>query len=145
MLVAPGGPLLDLLNGDAIGSGGGQPRHELEGQAGYANNGLGARLSVNVVGATRVNGGTPAVPQRLDFGALATANLRLFADPTGNLDLLRRRPWLRGARVTLSIDNIFDVRQRVTDQTGAVPVNFQPDLINPLGRTVRLAFRKLFF
>jgi hypothetical protein len=37
------------------------------------------------------------------------------------------------------------VRQQVTDQTGAVPVNFQPDLINPLGRTVRLAIRKLFF
>jgi hypothetical protein len=92
VLVAPGGPWLDLLNGDAIGSGGGQPRHELEGQAGYANNGLGARLSVNFVSGTRVNGGTPAAPQRLDFGALTTANLRLFADPSGNLDLLRRRP-----------------------------------------------------
>jgi iron complex outermembrane recepter protein len=145
VLVAQGGPRLDLLNGDAIGTGGGQPRHELEGQAGYSNNGLGARLSVNFVSGTQVIGGTPAAPQRLDFGSLTTANLRLFADPSGNLDLLRRNPWLRGARVTLSIDNIFDVRQRVTDQTGAVPVNFQPDLINPLGRTVRLAFRKPFF
>lgn len=145
VLVAPGGPRLDLLNGDAIGAGGGQSRHELEGQAGYANNGLGARLSVNYLSATRVNGGTPAAPQRLDFGALTTANLRLFADSSSNLDLLRRRPWLRGTRLTLSIDNLFDVRQRVTDQTGTVPVNFQPDLINPLGRTVRLAIRKLFF
>ena len=62
------GPRLDLLNGDAIGSNGGQSRHEVEVQAGYSNNGLGARLSGNWQSATRVNGGTPNAPEVLNFG-----------------------------------------------------------------------------
>ena len=143
--IAGNGPKLDLLDGDAIGSSGGQSRHELEGQAGYSNNGLGTRLSVNWQSATRVNGGTAAVPQQLNFGSLGTASVRFFFDPTARLDLLRKHPWVRGTRLTFSIDNVLDTRQRVTDQTGTVPINYQPDLLNPLGRTVRLSIRKLFF
>ena len=145
VLIADGGPRLDLLNGDAIGGGGGQPRHELEGQAGYANNGLGARLSVNYRSGTRVDGGTAAAPTQLRFGSLTTASLRLFADLGQRLDLVRERPWLRGTRVAFAVENLFDQRQRVTDATGTVPINFQPDLLDPLGRTVRLSVRKLFF
>lgn len=145
VLVADNGPLLDLLNGDAIGSSGGQPRHELEGQAGYSNNGLGARLSVTFRSATEVQGGTAAAPETLNFGSLATANLRLFADLGQRLDLVRRHPWLRGTRVTASVDNIFNTRQRVTDATGTVPIGFQPGYLDPLGRTVRVSVRKLFF
>ncbi|MEH3046082.1 TonB-dependent receptor [Sphingomonas adhaesiva] len=143
--VADGGPVLDLLRGDAIGSAGGQPRHELEGQAGYVNNGLGARLSVNFQSATRVAGGTAAAPQTLDFGSLATANLRLFADLGGDIDRVRAHPWMRGMRVTLQLDNMFNTRQRVTDAAGAVPIGFQPGYLDPIGRTVRVSVRKLFF
>ncbi|MGK6322581.1 TonB-dependent receptor [Sphingomonas sp. DT-51] len=143
--VADGGPVLNLLDGDAIGSAGGQSRHELEGQAGYTNNGLGARLSVNYQSATRVNGGTAAAPETLDFGSLATANLRLFADLGGRIDWVRAHPWMRGARVSLQLDNLFNTRQRVTDQGGEVPIGFQPGYLDPIGRTVRLSFRKLFY
>jgi iron complex outermembrane receptor protein len=143
--IADGGPVLDLLNGDAIGGSGGQSRHELEGQAGYSNNGLGARASLNFQSATRVNGGTPTSPQTLDFGSLTTVNLRLFADFSQRIDLIRAHPWLRGTRVTLSLNNAFNQRQRVTDQTGTVPIGFQPGYLDPLGRTVRLSIRKLFF
>lgn len=143
--VADGGPVLDLLNGDAIGSSGGQPRHELEGQAGYSNNGLGTRLSVNFRSATQVNGGTPAAPETLNFGSLATANLRLFADLGQRPQWVRAHPWLRGTRVSLSLDNLFNTRQRVTDAAGEVPIGFQPGYLDPIGRTVRVAVRKLFF
>jgi iron complex outermembrane recepter protein len=143
--VADTGPVLDLLDGDAIGSAGGQPRHELEGQAGYTNNGLGARLSVNFQSATRVNGGTPAAPETLDFGSIATANLRLFADLGGRIDWVRAHPWMRGTRVSLQLDNLFNTRQRVTDQAGEVPIGFQPGYLDPIGRTVRLSLRKLFY
>jgi iron complex outermembrane receptor protein len=143
--VADGGPVLDLLRGDAIGSSGGQPRHEIEGQAGYSNNGLGARLSVNFRSATEVNGGTPAVPETLDFGSLATANLRLFADLGQRPQWVRAHPWLRGTRVSVSLDNLFNTRQRVTDATGEVPIGFQPGYLDPIGRTLRIAVRKLFF
>ena len=143
--IADGGPVLDLLNGDAIGGSGGQSRHELEGQAGYSNNGLGARASLNFQSATRVNGGTPTSPETLNFGSLTTLNLRLFADMGQRIDWVRAHPWLRGTRVTLSLNNAFNQRQRVTDQTGTVPIGFQPGYLDPLGRTVRVSIRKLFF
>lgn len=145
VLIADGGPALDLLDGDAIGQSGGQPRHELEGQAGYFNNGLGARASLNFRSATTVNGGTPTNPTTLDFGSLTTVNLRLFADLGQRLDLVRAHPWLRGVRVTASVDNLFNQRQRVTDESGTVPIGFQPGYLDPLGRSVRVSVRKLFF
>ncbi len=145
VLVANGGPSLNLLDGDAIGSSGGQSRHELEAQAGYTNNGLGARISANYATGTRVNGGTIAAPETLNFGGLATANLRLFADLGQRLEWVKARPWLRGMRISLSVENVLNTRQRVTDATGATPNNYQPDYLDPLGRTVRLSIRKLFF
>lgn len=143
--VGTNGPFLDLLNGDAIGQTGGQPRHELEGQAGYNNNGLGARLSVNYASGTTVRGGAGATPTTLAFSSLTTANLRLFADLGGRLDLIRKHPWLRGTRVTLGFDNLFNQRQDVTDANGTTPISFQPGYLDPLGRSVRLSIRKLFF
>ncbi|MGY4398703.1 iron complex outermembrane receptor protein [Sphingomonas sp. UYAg733] len=144
VLIADGGPSLDLLNGDAIGGSGGQSRHEVKLQAGYTNNGAGLRLSGNYSSGTRVNGGTPAAPSPLDFSALTTLNVRLFADLGQRLDLLKKHPWLRGTRIALSFDNVFDSRQRVTDVNGATPISYQPDYLDPLGRTVRLSIRKLF-
>ena len=155
VLVSANGPALDLLSGDAIGQSGGSPRHELEAQAGYVNNGLGVRLSANYASGTRVNGGlgsglgdsagSSGGTTALAFSSLTTLNLRLFADATGRIDLLVKHPWLRGVRATLAFDNVFDSRQRVTDQTGATPISYQPDYLNPLGRTVRVSVRKLFF
>ncbi|MEO5494465.1 MAG: TonB-dependent receptor [Sphingomonas sp.] len=142
--IAPGVPVIDLLNGGAIGSGG-QSRHELEGQFGYSNNGLGARLSVNYQTGTRVVGGTAANPQTLNFSSLATANLRLFFDPTTRLDLIAKHKWLIGTRFVVSVDNLFDSRQRVRDAAGNTPVSYQPDYLDPLGRTIRIGIRKLLF
>ncbi len=144
VLVQQGGPALDLLNGDAIGSNGGQPRHELEGQAGYNNNGLGFRLSANWQSATDVNGGTLGNPQNLRFSGLGTVGVRLFGDLGQRLDLVKAHPWVRGMRVAVSVDNLFDTRQRVTDANGTTPVAYQPGYLNPLGRTVRVSIRKLF-
>ena len=143
--VADGGPVLDLLNGDATGQSGGQPRHEFEAQAGYSNNGIGVRLSANYVTGTRVNGGTTANPQTLDFSGLGTADIRLFADLGQQLSLVKAHPWVRGARVTFSVSNVFNSRQRVRDAAGVTPISYQPDYLDSLGRTVRLSFRKLFF
>jgi iron complex outermembrane receptor protein len=144
VLVQQNGPALDLLNGDAIGSNGGQPRHELEGQAGYNNNGIGLRFSANWQSATDVNGGTIGNPQSLRFSGLGTVGVRLFGDLGQRLDLVKAHPWMRGMRVAVSVDNLFDTRQRVTDAAGTTPVAYQPGYLNPLGRTVRLSVRKLF-
>ena len=57
---------------------------------------------------------------------------------------MRRHPWLRGTQVQLGFNNIFDSHQRVRDETGATPLSYQPDYLDPLGRSVRIGFRKLF-
>jgi len=44
----------------------------------------------------------------------------------------------------VSIDNIFNTRQTVTDGTGGTPLRYQPDYLDPLGRTISVSFRKLF-
>ncbi|MDF0488945.1 TonB-dependent receptor [Sphingomonas sp. H39-1-10] len=145
VLVAQGGPALDLLRGDTVGSGGGQPRHEIEAQAGYSNNGLGARLSADWQSATDVTGGTVGNPDPLHFSALGTINLRLFADLGQRLDLVKAHPWVRGMRIAVGITNLFDTRQTVRDAQGVTPVSYQPGYINPLGRTIRVSVRKLLF
>ena len=39
---------------------------------------------------------------------------------------------------------MFDAKPRVRDAAGGVPLSYQPDLLDPLGRTVMISFRKLF-
>lgn len=141
--IAPGVPRLDLLDGDATGSAGGQPRHVVEGRVGYTNNGLGARLSVNWESGTRVDGALGGA-SRLDFGGLATADLRLFANLGQMPGLVKDHPFLRGARLSIGIDNIFNSRRSVTDATGMTPLRYQPGYLDPLGRSITISFRKLF-
>ncbi|MDF0544790.1 TonB-dependent receptor [Sphingobium sp. H39-3-25] len=145
ILIAPGIPRLDLLNGDAVASNGGQSRHEIQAQAGYFNNGLGARLSANWQSGTEVNGALGAANQTLHFSSLATADLRLFANIGQMPALVRNHPFLRGSRVSLSVTNLFNTRQTVNDGTGATPLRYQQGYLDPLGRTVMISFRKLFF
>jgi len=148
ILIAPGVPELDLLNGGATGSSGGQPRHELNARAGYTNNGLGARLSVDWQSGTHVDGalgGTAGGASRLDFSSLATVDLRLFANLGQMPSLVKNHPFLRGARVSIGIDNLFNQRQSVTDASGNTPVRYQPGYMDPTGRAVTISFRKLFF
>ncbi|MFP5447535.1 MAG: TonB-dependent receptor [Alphaproteobacteria bacterium] len=140
--IAPGLPKLDLLDGAALGSGGGSPRHQVQLQTNYSKSGLGVAMEANWQSATRIDGG--ATGDDLEFSDFATVNLRLFADP-GRQRWARDYPWLRGARATLSIDNIFDNRQEVRTRDGAIPITYQPDLLDPVGRTVRLTVRKLIF
>ncbi|HVJ00176.1 MAG TPA: TonB-dependent receptor [Sphingomonas sp.] len=142
--IRDGLPVLDLLNGDTSGSSGGQSRHEIEARAGYTNNGLGFRLSADWQSATRVNAGTAGAPEQLHFGSLATVDLRLFADLGQQLKFARDHRWARGMRISLSVDNLFNQRQRVTDAAGGTPISYQPDYLDPMGRTIRLSIRKLF-
>ncbi|MGN6498987.1 MAG: hypothetical protein ACTHKM_02415, partial [Tsuneonella sp.] len=145
ILVAPGGPRLNLLDGDATGSGGGVSRHQFELEGGVFYKGLGARLSANYASATTVKGSGLPGSSDLHFGDLATFNLRIFAN-------LEQQHWLtgdtpgfwKGARLSLRVNNLFDAHQRVTDANGLVPLRYQPDLIDPTGRFVSLEFRKTF-
>lgn len=147
ILIRPGVPELDLLNGSAIGARGGQPRHEIEFNAGYNRHGIGVRLNGTWGGGTTIlanPGGAPS-PEDLSFGSLFTANLRVFADLSQQRALVRNAPFFRGSRVTLAVNNLFNQRLDVRDAAGVVPIGYQPALLDPLGRSVRVSFRKLFF
>lgn len=148
ILIRPGVPRLDLLDGDATGGNGGQPRHEVELQAGLTRNGIGTRLTGNWRSATRVRGVSASPGDNsgdIFFDSHTTFGVRLFADLGQQRKLAKDRPWLRGLRVSLAIDNLFDNQPNVRGATGATPVNFQPALLDPLGRTLRVSIRKLFF
>src|SRR3569623_872293 len=134
--VANGVAPSDLLRGGATGAGGGQSRHEVQGQAGYSNTGLGFRLSANWRSATEVTGGAAGTFSTLHFGSLAKFDLRLFDDFTQNLDFLKKHHWAKGMRVGLAVTNIFNTRQRVTDQTGTVPLSYHGAYLHPQGSTV---------
>jgi uncharacterized membrane protein YgcG len=139
--IAPGQPEIDYLHGDAAGQSGGTPRHNVEAQAGYFNNGLGARLNADWRSGTTVD---TLTGDNLRFSPLATFDLRLFANPGDIPELAVKHPWLRGTQVQLRLDNMFDSRPKVHDAAGAVPLNYQPGLLDPLGRTIMISFRKLF-
>lgn len=142
VLIRPDLPKLDLLDGGALGAGGGSPRHQIDLQTNYTKAGLGVAMNAKWQSATHVDGGTAA--ENLEFEDFATVNLRLFAD-LGQQPIAREHKWLRGARATLSITNLFDSRQDVRTPAGITPISYQPDIMDPVGRSVRLTVRKLIF
>jgi len=145
VLVSPGGPTLNLLGGAPASVTGGQYRNEIEGQLGMTLAGFGARLSEDWRQGTHVIGlpGTPT--ENLDFSSVTTLNLRLWDDLGRQRQVVRRLPWLRGARVTLAVTNLLDDRVGVRDGFGATPLSYQPGYIDPVGRAITLSLRKLFY
>jgi outer membrane receptor protein involved in Fe transport len=80
----------------------------------------------------------------LRFSPLAKVNFSLFANLGDRLDLVLKHPWLRDTQLRVGVENIFDAKQKVRDAAGGVPVNYQTDLLDPQGRTIRISLRKLF-
>jgi hypothetical protein len=138
--IAPG-LSLDYLHGDAVGQTGGTPRHSIEAQGGWSNNGIGARIGANWRSGTTVK---ILTGDDLRFSPLATFDLRFFANPGDVPDVAIKHPWLRGTQVRFDATNIFNSRPQVHDAAGGVPINYQPDLLDPLGRTFMISFRKSF-
>ena len=144
-LVEPGGPVLDLLGGAPAGATGGQYQHEIEAQMGYVDNGYGARLSADWKSATTVIGGASGQTGMLNFSDVATVNLRLWDDLSQQRALTTRYPALRGVRVTLNVNNLFDQSIRVRNSAGPTPFNYQSAVLNPTGRVISLNLRKIFY
>jgi outer membrane receptor protein involved in Fe transport len=142
VLVAEGGPLLDLLDGDALS--GSLPRHSGNFNLGLFYRGFGMNLNARYVGSSRINGSGLPGSADLIFDDIATFNLRFFADLGQRKDLVEKVPLLANTRVTLGANNLFDARQRIVDDTGAVPLRYQPYLVDPVGRFLTLEIRKLF-
>jgi len=113
----------------------------VQAQAGWSNNGMGARLGANWRSATLVD---TLAGDTLHFSSVATFDLTLFANVGQYLPIVSHHPWLRGASVRFEIGNIFNSRPRVHNDAGAVPIGYTPAILDPLGRTFMISFRKQF-
>lgn len=143
VLLSRGGPTLDLLGGDAIDICGGARRHQFDLEAGAFRAGLGARVSVRWQSDTTLQG-SGAANGDLTFSDHTTVNLNLFANLGDRFGGRNAPGWLRSTRATVAVTNLFDSRQRVRDDAGATPVNYQAAYLDPLGRVISLSLRKVF-
>jgi len=141
--IRPGLPVLDLLDGNATAGNGGTPRNELQLQGGVFRNGFGTFLNANWRQGTEVDGGPGG--STLNFSDRTTVNLTMFVDLNQRTSWVTRYPILRGSRISLGVENLFDSRTEVTSSTGDVPLNYQPDFLDPEGRVIRLSLRKVLF
>ena len=141
--VAPGSPVLDLLGGDAIASGG-VARHAFEMEGGVFHKGFGVRLRGKWSAPTHVvSSGAPGSSD-LRFGSVLDIGGRIFVNFDQKKSLVEKVPFLKGARLAFEFDNILDSRQRVTDGAGNVPLTYQAAYRDPRGRVIGIDFRKMF-
>jgi len=143
ILIHGGVPQQDLLNGAPSDVTGGQPRHKVELRSVFFKDGYGVVLNGAWRSATVVGNGDPSAPDDFSFSALATLDLRVFAD-FERIAATGGHGWARGARLSLGVTNLFDQRQTVRDSSGITPLAFEPGYLDPLGRVIALTVRKVF-
>lgn len=139
--IRSGLPTVNLLNGGAIGIGGGRPRHQVDATAALTSGGLGVRAGVTWRGRNALISRFNGVTDTLEFSPLLAVNLRAFADARR---FAPHAAWAKGLRLSLDVVNLTDRRQSVRDSFGTTPLQYQPAYRDPLGRTIELELRKVF-
>ncbi|MEM9810056.1 MAG: hypothetical protein AAF788_02420 [Pseudomonadota bacterium] len=143
ILIRQGLDELDLLNGSAIGDEGGTARHTLTTSLRSYNKGISNFAQIQWQSGTNVDGDT-AGGEDLRFSDRLLADYRISYDLTFSDWLMDKARWLEDSRVSFDVENIFNERIRVTDASGATPLRYQPDLVDPQGRIFEVEFRKRF-
>jgi hypothetical protein len=144
ILIRPGVPVLDLLNGSATSSNGGASRHEVELSGGLFHKGFGFRLQGTYKSGTTADGTGLAGSNDLRFSDIAAISAFLFVNLDQQASVIKAVPLLKGSRISFRIDNILNDIVDVRDQNGNVPLGYQPGYIDPRGRVFELSFRKRF-
>ncbi|UYY57151.1 TonB-dependent receptor [Sphingomonas sp. S2-65] len=135
-------PALDLLDGSVTDIFGGTRRHRVEVQAGFFKKGLGGRLTTSwQSGSTVRNVGEDS--GNLTFSGIATVNVNLFAN-IGERFGSKPSGWLKGSRIVLGINNLFNARPLVQDRSGLTPLSYQAAYLDPIGRFINVGVRKSF-
>jgi len=141
IVIRQGLPVIDQLDGGST-SARGVSRNEIQLQGGVFRNGFGGFVNANWRDGTRINGTTSN--QDLSFSSQATVNLNMFADLNARTTWVAKFPILKGSRVSLGIENLFDTRVDVSS-SGPLPFTYQPDFLDPQGRIIRINLRKVLF
>ena len=142
IVIRPELPVLDLLGGSATGGSGGAPRHSFELEGGWFSKGLGFRFTGKYESGSTVTGG--ALTSDLFFSDLLTLNATAFVNFDNRKKLIEDVPFLKGSRLRLSFQNFTGATRDVRDNTGSVPLSYQPGYLDPRGRFIELSFRKRF-
>ncbi|MEL7452753.1 MAG: hypothetical protein AAGJ50_05205, partial [Pseudomonadota bacterium] len=133
-------PAFDFLNG-ASGIGlGGTPAHIVDLSVNRWNNGFG----LTATGRYQSGSFVDSPEGDLSFSDLILTNIRLSYEFNYNDLILNVAPFLEETRVSFGIDNMLDQRLSVTDDLAGTPLNFQQDILDPLGRTFRFEIRRRF-
>src|SRR3546814_2480150 len=105
ILIGPGVPELDLLNGSATGSGGGSNRHLVELNGGAFYKGFGTRVSATYDSGSTIVGGANG---DLKFPDLAPSNLFISADFNRLPKLTDDTSFLKKSRLGLTATNLVE-------------------------------------
>jgi hypothetical protein len=140
-VIRAGLPVVDLLDGGAIGIGGGRERNGTDFSVALTRGGTGVRLNARRRGVSYLVIGTAAAPDLLTFDPITTVDLKLFSDLG---ELFKSTGILKKTRATIAFDNILNDRQRVTNSQGEIPQAYQPVRRDALGRTILFELRKVF-
>ena len=136
--IRPGTPELDLLDGDTIyGPGTSRAFGYAYGGISYLGNGM--AFDCWYSGPNHVSSDDPSADLR--FGPVFRLNMNAFIAVH---HFLKHQDWTRKMQLKLEVSNLTDDRQIVRDGNGNIPNRFQPDYLEPIGRTVQLSLRKLF-
>jgi len=135
----PGSPALNLADGDTYDASATRRRMGVYSWTGLNYKSMGLDINEQWISGIHIRGGSPQ--SDLHFAPLLKLDLNLYASLES---WLPKTPWARKTNVFLAVDNPLDQHQRVHDGTGATPNRYQPDYLDPLGRTVKLTVRKLF-
>ena len=141
--VAPGVPVFNQLAGDALTEGG-VPRHAVELEGGVFHKGFGIRLNGNWSAPADVLASGAPGSSDLRFGSVLSLGARIFVNLDQQEGLVENMPFLKGVRVAFDFDNILDSRQKVTDDSGSVPLAYQAAYRDPRGRFVGIDIKKSF-
>jgi hypothetical protein len=133
-----GTPELDLLRGDTV-TGGGNWRASAYAYGGINYLGNGMTFDAWYGGGNRVRSDNPASDLR--FSPIFRLNMAGYISVH---HFLSHEEWTRHLQLRIDVSNVTDSHQRVRDGTGRVPNRFQPDYLEPIGRTVKVTLRKLF-
>lgn len=144
ILIAPGIPVLDLLDGSATSSLGGSPQHELSLNGGVFHKGMGLRFEGSYRGATRADGNGLPGSSDLYFSDQFSLNSFLFISLDQRGDLTKKIPFLKGSRIAFRVQNVLNDYIKVRDNSGATPLSYQRGFLDPEGRVFELSFRKRF-
>ncbi|MBJ6121975.1 TonB-dependent receptor [Sphingomonas sp. BT553] len=138
LILQPGSPTLNLLDGATLTGTGGRSRWEVEGNVGGMIGAVNLGVFARLQGATRVRNDLAASDLRFSG--------RTWLVAYGSLDAEKvvGRPWARKMTLNLTVENLLNDRVDVRDRIGDTPNRFQSAYTDPMGRSIRLGVRKLF-